>query len=138
MAVKVTEVFMNHPELFDEKMRERMSRNNSPFSFKGLVKVQSTAESKAINNIKGTIMVIAGSGMCTGGRIKHHLANNISRPKARSFLSVIRPTAPRQANFDGTRGSYWDKCIRSGKKLLRFTALAVMPTGKNCSNGYKT
>jgi metallo-beta-lactamase family protein len=82
MAVKVTEVFMNHPELFDEKMRDRMSRNNSPFSFKGLVKVQSTAESKAINHIKGTIMVIAGSGMCTGGRIKHHLANNISRPES--------------------------------------------------------
>jgi metallo-beta-lactamase family protein len=81
MAVKVTGVFMNHPELFDEKMRVTMSRNNSPFSFKGLVKVQSTAESKAINNIKGTIMVIAGSGMCTGGRIKHHLANNINRPE---------------------------------------------------------
>jgi metallo-beta-lactamase family protein len=82
MAVKVTEVFINHPELFDEKMRDTMSRNNSPFSFKGLVKVQGTAESKAINNIKGTIMVIAGSGMCTGGRIKHHLANNISRPES--------------------------------------------------------
>jgi metallo-beta-lactamase family protein len=82
MAVKVTEVFENHPELFDEKMRALISRNNSPFSFKGLVKVQSTAESKAINHIKGTIMVIAGSGMCTGGRIKHHLANNISRPES--------------------------------------------------------
>jgi metallo-beta-lactamase family protein len=82
MAVKVTEVFEKHPELFDEKMRALMSRNNSPFSFKGLVKVQSTAQSKAINNIKGTIMVIAGSGMCTGGRIKHHLANNISRPES--------------------------------------------------------
>jgi metallo-beta-lactamase family protein len=79
MAVKVTEVFEKHPELYDERMRAMMSRNNSPFSFKGLVKVQSTQESKAINHIKGTVMVIAGSGMCTGGRIKHHLANNISR-----------------------------------------------------------
>jgi metallo-beta-lactamase family protein len=82
MAVKVTEVFEKHPELYDERMRVLISHNNSPFSFKGLVKVQSTEESKAINNIKGTIMVIAGSGMCTGGRIKHHLANNISRPES--------------------------------------------------------
>jgi metallo-beta-lactamase family protein len=82
MAVKVTEVFEKHPELLDEKIRVLISHNNSPFSFKGLVKVQSTDESKAINNIKGTIMVIAGSGMCTGGRIKHHLANNISRPES--------------------------------------------------------
>jgi metallo-beta-lactamase family protein len=41
-----------------------------------------TGQSKAINNIKGTVMVIAGSGMCTGGRIKHHLVNNISRPQS--------------------------------------------------------
>jgi metallo-beta-lactamase family protein len=81
MAVKVTEVFEKHPELYDERMRVLMSRNNSPFSFKGLVKVQSTQESKAINHIKGTVMVIAGSGMCTGGRIKHHLVNNITRPE---------------------------------------------------------
>jgi metallo-beta-lactamase family protein len=82
MAIKVTEVFEKHPELYDEQMRILMRHNNSPFSFKGLVKVQSTAESKAINNIKGTIMVIAGSGMCTGGRIKHHLVNNISRSES--------------------------------------------------------
>ena len=82
MAVKVTEVFEKHPELYDDKMRELMSQNESPFSFKGLKKVQSTRESKAINNIRGTIMIIAGSGMCTGGRIKHHLVNNITRPES--------------------------------------------------------
>ncbi len=82
MAVRITEVFEKHPELYDDRMRVLMSRNNSPFSFKGLVKVQSTQESKAINNIKGTVMIIAGSGMCTGGRVKYHLVNNISRPES--------------------------------------------------------
>ncbi len=37
-------------------------------------------ESKAINSVNGTVMVIAGSGMCTGGRVKYHLVNNISQP----------------------------------------------------------
>lgn len=42
--------------------------------------IQTTDQSKAINHIKGSVIVIAGSGMCTGGRIKHHLVSNISRP----------------------------------------------------------
>ncbi len=81
MAVKVTEVFKKHPELYDPAMTSLVLHHDSPFSFEGLKLVQSTRESKAINHIKGTIMIIAGSGMCTGGRVKHHLANNISRPE---------------------------------------------------------
>jgi metallo-beta-lactamase family protein len=81
MAVRVTKVFEKHPELYDKQMARLMENHSSPFTFKGLKLVESTKESKAINHIKGTIMVIAGSGMCTGGRVKHHLVNNISRPE---------------------------------------------------------
>lgn len=82
MAVRVTKVFIHHPELFDEEMTELVNSHDSPFDFKGLKLVKSTKESKAINHIRGTIMVIAGSGMCTGGRVKHHLVNNITRPES--------------------------------------------------------
>jgi metallo-beta-lactamase family protein len=82
MAVRVTEVFKKHPELYDAEMTDLMAHNESPFSYHGLKLVQSTRESKSINHIKGTIMVIAGSGMCTGGRVKHHLVNNIARPES--------------------------------------------------------
>ena len=82
MATRITEVFANHPEAFDKQMSELVRRNESPFNLRGL-KITATAEdSKAINHIKGTVMVIAGSGMCTGGRVKHHLVNNISRPES--------------------------------------------------------
>ena len=81
MASKITKVFRKHPELFDAEMTELVRQNESPFSFPGLKFVETTKESKAINHIKGTIMVIAGSGMCTGGRVKHHLVNNITRPE---------------------------------------------------------
>lgn len=82
MATNVTKVFLRHPELYDEEMAELIKQDESPFSFPELKMVGTVDESKAINQIKGTVMVIAGSGMCTGGRIKYHLANNISRPES--------------------------------------------------------
>jgi metallo-beta-lactamase family protein len=81
MASKITKVFENHPELFDKQMTEYIKRHKSPFDLPGLQMAGTADESKAINNIKGTVMVIAGSGMCTGGRVKFHLVNNISDPK---------------------------------------------------------
>jgi metallo-beta-lactamase family protein len=81
MASRITKVFKKHRELYDEEMNELLKRHKSPFEFKGLKMVGTSAESKAINHVKGTIMIIAGSGMCTGGRIKHHLVNNITKPE---------------------------------------------------------
>ncbi|MBU0678326.1 MAG: MBL fold metallo-hydrolase [Verrucomicrobia bacterium] len=82
MAIRVTEVFRKHPELFDEEARELLRQGRHPCDFPGLTMTRSANESKAINQIKGTAVIIAGSGMCTGGRIKHHLANNISREES--------------------------------------------------------
>ena len=81
MAVKVTEVFKKHPDLFDEEMVQHMREGTSPFDLPGLSLVRTANQSKAINQIRGTAIIIAGSGMCTGGRIKHHLVNNIGRPE---------------------------------------------------------
>jgi len=82
MAIRVTDVFRDHPELFDAEMTADVNRHNSPFDFTGLKMTRSVRESKAINHISGTVVIIAGSGMCTGGRVKHHLVNNISRPES--------------------------------------------------------
>jgi metallo-beta-lactamase family protein len=81
MAIKITKVFKQYADQFDDEMKDLIRRHQSPFDFPGLKFIQTVAESKELNNIRGTIMIIAGSGMCTGGRIKHHLANNISRPE---------------------------------------------------------
>ena len=85
MAVEVTRVFKHYPELYDKEMNQFVKDENSFFDSSRLFLVRSVAESKAINHIKGTIIVMAGSGMCTGGRIKHHLVTNISR-KASTIL----------------------------------------------------
>jgi len=82
MASSITKVFQKHRELYDKEMTEYIRNNESPFNFPGLKMTGSTEESKAINHIKETVIVIAGSGMCTGGRVKHHLVNNITRPES--------------------------------------------------------
>ncbi len=81
MAIKITEVFKQYAGQLDEEMKDLVRRQRSPFDFPGLKFVQTVEESKKLNDIKGTVMIIAGSGMATGGRVKHHLANNISRPE---------------------------------------------------------
>lgn len=81
MAVSITEIFKKHPELVDDEMRQLLQKD-SPFEFPGLHLVRSVEESKAINHIKGSVIITAGSGMCTGGRIKHHLVSNITRPES--------------------------------------------------------
>ncbi len=82
MAIKVTEVFRNYTELYDEDATKILEQTGSPFDFSGLVAVASTDQSKALNYLGGSAMIIAGSGMVTGGRIKHHVVNNISRPES--------------------------------------------------------
>jgi metallo-beta-lactamase family protein len=81
MASRITKVFKKHSELYDEEMTEFVRRNRSPFEFAGLKMAGTSEESKAINHLRKSVMIIAGSGMCTGGRIKHHLVNNITRPE---------------------------------------------------------
>ncbi len=82
MAIKVTEILKRHREIYDEETRQLLLDGESPFSFSGLQLTRTAEESKAINQVKGTAVIIAGSGMCTGGRIKHHLVRNIEREES--------------------------------------------------------
>lgn len=79
MAVDVTDVFRRHAAFMDAEMRTRVETGYELCSFPSLRLVRSVAESKAINRIRGSCIIMAGSGMCTAGRIKHHLASNIGR-----------------------------------------------------------
>jgi len=81
MAISVTDVFRNHSEYFDKETLNLIQSGDSPFYFVNLKLTRSSGESKAINHIRGSCIIIAGSGMCTGGRIKHHLVRNIPHPE---------------------------------------------------------
>ncbi len=80
MAVEATEVMARHPECLDEEARAMLRSNESPFRFPGLHFTRSVEESKEINGRSG-VVIMAGSGMCNAGRIKHHLIQNIGKPE---------------------------------------------------------
>lgn len=82
MASDATEVFVRHRDWLDEHAQAMFAAGRHPFDFPGLEYVRTVARSKGINRIHGSCIVMAGSGMCTGGRIKHHLVANISRPQS--------------------------------------------------------
>ena len=87
MAIRITEVFNRHKELFDEETKALMGQGNEPYEFPGMTLTSDVKESKAINKVRGPAVIIAGAGMCNGGRIKHHLVNTISR-KENTILFV--------------------------------------------------
>ena len=104
LAIRITEVFKRHAELFDKEMMQRLRQGNSFFNYENLRIVQSEEESKAINNIKGSTIIIAGSGMVTGGRIKHHIVNNIRRAESTIlFVGYQAEGTPGRILLDGAR-----------------------------------
>ncbi len=82
MAVSVTRVFGHYLKYLDEESRQLFASNQNPFAFPGLKLIESFEESRKIQQVKGSAIIMAGSGMCTGGRIKQHLVNNIGRPES--------------------------------------------------------
>ena len=82
LAIKATEIFRKNKKYFDEEAMAIVERGFDPFDMPNLKFTLTTEESIAINKKPGSAIVIAGSGMCTAGRIKHHLKHNLWRPGA--------------------------------------------------------
>jgi metallo-beta-lactamase family protein len=81
MAVSATQIFRRHRECFDEETWAVISAGRDPFELPGLEIIRDVAESMALKHVHGAV-IIAGSGMCTGGRIRHHLRHNLWRREA--------------------------------------------------------
>jgi metallo-beta-lactamase family protein len=81
MAADVNEVFRKHRECFDAEAEEMVASGESLLKFPSLHVVRTVEESKTINYRKGPAIIMATSGMCTAGRIKHHLAQYVGRPE---------------------------------------------------------
>ena len=80
LAEKATRVYRSHRECYDAETVQFMAEGGRPFTPPGVHYVENRDESKALNDRDGPFAVIAGSGMCEGGRIVHHLMHNLHDP----------------------------------------------------------
>ena len=107
MAIEATEVYWKHANLFDEEAQQWHARARSLPPLPNLSLSRTADESMAINRIANGAIVIAGSGMCTGGRIVHHLKHNLGRPECDVVFSGFQA--------QGTTG----RAIVDGREYVR-------------------
>lgn len=81
LAVNASDVFRIHEECFDNETLAHIKANEDPFGFNRLIYVRTVEDSKKLNDMKSSCVIISASGMCEGGRVVHHLVNNIEEPK---------------------------------------------------------
>ncbi|MCX6260197.1 MAG: MBL fold metallo-hydrolase [Bacteroidia bacterium] len=81
LAVNATTIFRMHPECFNKEILRIMENDKDPFGFNSLTYITCQEDSKTLNDYKKPCIIISASGMMEAGRIKHHLANNISNPQ---------------------------------------------------------
>ena len=96
MAIKAVEIFLKHDEEYSEETRNMIRTYGSPLEWPGFTFASTPEESKKINAVVTPSVIISSSGMVTGGRILHHLAQRLPEPK--NLVLFIGFQAP------GTRG----------------------------------
>ena len=92
LAVNATAVFRMHPECFNKNFSDVLLKDPDPFGFDNLFYINKVEDSKKLNDHKQPCLIISASGMMEAGRIKHHLANNISEPK--NTILIVGYCAP--------------------------------------------
>ncbi|MBC7873805.1 MAG: MBL fold metallo-hydrolase [Ferruginibacter sp.] len=81
LSIKATMIVKKYPQYFNRTIQKVMESDNDPFWFKGLRHVQTVDQSKQLNFQNGPMVIISASGMAEGGRVKHHISNNIENSR---------------------------------------------------------
>jgi metallo-beta-lactamase family protein len=110
LAIAATEVFNRHMDYFSPELRGEFKK---PFTFRSLEFLKTSVESQTMNHYEKPCIIIAGSGMCTAGRIRHHLKHHLWDPK--STLLFVGYQA------EGTLGRH----ILEGAKMVRMMGIEV-------------
>ncbi len=102
MAVSATEIFRRHAEACEPSTAEMLIKGRDPFHLPNLRFVREAADSMALNRVDGGAVIMAGSGMCTGGRIRHHLKHNLwKRHASVVFIGFAAPGTLARRIVDG-------------------------------------
>lgn len=139
MAISATEVYSKHTNLYDDEAAE-MWKNNSIKSLLPNFSFSKTAnQSMQLNTIQSGAIIIAGSGMCTGGRIKHHLKHNIWRKHCHIVITGFqaRGTLGRQLVDGAGHIRLWGETLKVNAKVHTLGGLSAHADQTGLVNWYK-
>ncbi len=121
LTVSATEIFLRNPDCFDEDTLNLIKIGNNPLDFHNLKFTRTVEESRQLNISKESKVIISASGMCTAGRIKHHLKHNLWRKESTIVFVGY------QAN--GTLG----RRIKEGEKVVKIFGEEIQVNAEICS-----
>jgi metallo-beta-lactamase family protein len=127
MAIEATEVYARHWKLYNSEAARQRHENGDAFRTPNLHLTRTPAQSMAINRIRSGALILAGSGMCDGGRIRHHLKYNIWRSQAHVvFVGFQAAGTLGRALVDGARTiRLWGETIRVAAKIHTIGGLSA-------------
>ena len=125
LAINVTKVFLEYAHLLNHDLTQNILKDENPFSFKELVTTYAKEESIQINNTEGAKIIIAGSGMCEGGRVKYHLMRYLQNPINRVLFVGYQ--------VSGTLGR---KILDGNKNITIDNSKITIKAKIDCINGF--
>lgn len=125
MALSAFNVYREHQDLLDEEYQELKRRGVYPLNPDVFIPSPSAESSKALNEVKGPCMILAGAGMCNGGRILHHLMHNVSNPN--SHIIIV--------GYQG-QGSLGRKLVDKEEKINLFGEIKKVNAKVHTLNGF--
>jgi metallo-beta-lactamase family protein len=87
MASAVSALYSHYTNIYDDEAKELLGQHMKPLNFPGLSYTDNVEESKRLNNAPGPMVIISANGMCTGGRILHHLSHHL--PDANAHVVIV-------------------------------------------------
>ena len=133
-----TRVFARHSDLFDREMTDLWQKNGSQSILPNLHISRTSNQSMALNRIHSGAIIIAGSGMCSGGRIKHHLKHNIWRRECHVIISGFQAQGTvGRALVDGAKYiRLWGETVRVAANIHTVGGLSAHADQIGLKNWY--
>ncbi len=127
MGIEATEVYASHARVYDKQARQLHAESGDPFELPNLHLSRRSQDSMQINQVSSGAIIIAGSGMCTGGRIRHHFKHNIWR--AQSHIMIVgfqaRGTLGRTLVDGARRIRLWGETVQVKAKVHTIGGLSA-------------
>ena len=138
LAIEATRIFGQHSDLFDQDMTALMQQNRAQSILPNLHLSRTSNQSMALNRIHSGAIIIAGSGMCSGGRIKQHLKHNIWRRECHIIISGFQAQGTLgRALVDGARYiRLWGETVRVAATIHTVGGLSAHADQLGLKNWY--